>query len=354
MMKSGTVHTTPALQSHRRWLAPALAALLLVAGADYLTGYELWFSIFYLLPVSVATWFVGWWAGLGFSAVSVGCSLMGDLASGAHFSSTFVPWWNVLISLSFYTAMVSVLARLRSTQQQLERRVHERTAALRAEMAERERLEVALIEVSEREQRRIGHDLHDSLCQHLTGTALAGQVLCEKLVERAPEQAGDADRLVGMIEEGIGMARSLARGLAPVELDMQGLMAALRELAQRTSLRERLECRLEMPAPVLLQDARATTQLFRIAQEAVGNAMRHSSARHIRIGLQQRDDGIEMTVEDDGKGLPQKIEGGGMGLSIMRHRAEMIGAAFDIERLARGTRVRVRMRPAGIPEGNGS
>lgn len=334
----------------RRWLLLPLAALMLVAAADYLTGYELWFSIFYLVPVSAVTWTAGWRAGLGFSVVSVLCSLTGDLASGARFSNAFVPWWNVLISLSFYMAMVVALLRLRASHQQLEHRVRERTSELRAEMAERERLEAALIEVSEREQRRIGHDLHDSLCQHLTGTALAGQVLCEKLAGRAPEEAVDADRLVGMIEEGIGMARSLARGLAPVELDMQGLMAALRELAQRTSLRGRLECRLEMPEPVLLNDARATTQLFRIAQEAVGNAMRHSGARHVVIGLLQRDDGIEMSVQDDGKGLPETLEGGGMGLSIMRHRAEMIGAAFDIERLERGTRVRVRTRLAGTSE----
>lgn len=337
-----------------KWLLLPLAALLLVTAADYLTGYELWFSIFYLVPVSAVTWHAGWRAGLGFSVVSVLCSLTGDLASGARFSSAFVPWWNVLISLSFYMAMVLALTRLRLSQQELEQRVRERTAALRAEMAQRERLEAALIEVSEREQRRIGHDLHDSLCQHLTGTALAGQVLSEKLAGRAPEEAGDADRLVGMIEEGIGMARSLARGLAPVELDMQGLMAALRELAQRTSLRGRLECRLEMPEPVLLNDARATTQLFRIAQEAVGNAMRHSGARNIIIGLRQRDGGIEMTVEDDGKGLPENIEGGGMGLSIMRHRAEMIGADFDIARLERGTRVRVRAQAGGTLENKDS
>jgi len=340
-------------QRRRMMFFPA-AAVLLVAAADYVTGYELWFSIFYLVPVSMVTWFTGWRAGLGYSVLSVVCSLAGDLASGARFSSAFVPWWNVLISLSFYMAMVLALTRLRASHQELEKRVRERTAALRAEMVERERLEAALIEVSEREQRRIGHDLHDSLCQHLTGTALAGQVLSEKLSGRAPEEAADAGRLVGMIEEGIGMARSLARGLAPVELDMQGLMAALRELAQRTSLRGRLECRLEMPEPVLLNDARATTQLFRIAQEAVGNAMRHSGARNIIIGLRQREDGIEMTVEDDGKGLPENIEGGGMGLSIMRHRAEMIGAAFAIERLKHGTRVRVRTRSENTSENKDS
>lgn len=159
------------------WLTASLLLLAGVAAADYLTGFELWFLFFYLVSVSVATWTTGWGAGLLLSVLSVGVSLAGDLASGARYANALVPWWNALIALSFYLAMVAALTFLRASRDQLERRVQERTRELRHEIAERERLERALLEVSEREQRRIGHDLHDSLCQHLTGTALAGQVL---------------------------------------------------------------------------------------------------------------------------------------------------------------------------------
>jgi signal transduction histidine kinase len=343
-----------AVTSHKPTAGPLLsllfpmAILVLVAAADYLTGYELWFSIFYLIPVSLVTWRISWQLGLAFSIVSVLGSLAGDLASGARFSSGIVPWWNVLISLSFYLAMVATLSRLRTSHRELERRVQDRTADLRREIQQKEQLEAALLEVTEREQRRIGHDLHDSLCQHLTGTALAGQVLSENLARSSPQYASAASHLVGMIEDGIDLARSLARGLAPVELDMQGLMAALRELAHRTTVNGRINCLLDLPQPVLLNDSRATTQLFRIAQEAVRNAVRHSQAHRIRIGLHQLATGITMTVEDDGIGLSSPINGVGMGLHIMRHRADMIGASFAITRLPSGTRITV-ITPSPLP-----
>jgi signal transduction histidine kinase len=333
-------------QRNPPWIALAVAALLLVGLADYLTGFELSFSSFYLVPVSVATWFRGRGAGAALSLLSVVGSLVGDLASGARYDSAFVPWWNVLISLSFYLAMVAALDLLRGLHRDLERRVRERTSELRTEIAERRRLETALLEAGEREQRRIGHDLHDSLCQHLTGAALAGQVLAGKLESRSPDESGDARRLVSMIEEGIGLARSLARGLAPIDLDVEGLMAALHDLAVRTEARGRVECRLEMPEPVLLKDAGATIQLFRIAQEAVRNAARHSGARRIGIGLAQHGDGVRLWVEDDGVGLPMVPTGDGMGLHIMRHRADTIGADFVMERLPRGgTHIEVTTHP---------
>ncbi len=331
-------------QNRRSWFALACATLLLVAAADYLTGFELSFSSFYLVPISVATWFRGWVAGIAVSVVGVVGSLLGDLASGARYGSVLVPWWNLVISLSLYLAMVAALDLLRRFQGDLGRRVQERTAELRAEIAERRRLEAALLEVSEREQRRIGHDLHDSLCQHLTGAALAGQVLHGKLATSVPAESEGARRLVEMIEEGIDLARSLARGLAPVELDAQGLMAALRDLARRTSTRGRIECVLEMPQPVLIGDAQATVQLFRIAQEAVRNAVRHSGAGRIAVGLSQTDEGVLLSIRDDGCGLPPETEGDGMGLRIMRYRAAAIGAEIAFETSGGGTCVQVRMK----------
>jgi signal transduction histidine kinase len=330
-----------------RWVAASFALLVLVAVADYVTGYELWFHLFYLIPVSVVTWMRGWRGGALMSVLSVVGSFYGDLASGLQFSSGLVPWWNLLILLGFYLAMVVALERLRRALRDLEWRVKARTADLRREMDERERLEGALIEAIEREQRRIGHDLHDSLCQHLTGSALAGQVLSERLEVKDGESAAAAAQLVGMIEEGIDLARSLARGLAPVELDMQGLMAALRELAHRTGLGGRVMCELEMPEPVFLNEPRVITQLFRIAQEAVRNAVRHSGAERIVIGLHQAGEKLVMNVTDDGVGLPEVWPTEGMGLNIMKHRAEMIGAEILIERASKGTKVEVSVAAGG-------
>lgn len=348
---SMTVDPTQSLATpeHGKWLWTAFLLLPVVAVVDYYAGFEFQFSIFYLVSIYLATWFGGWGLGVLVSSISVVLSLSGDLASGAVYKNELVPWWNCVISISFYMVMVSVLHRLRSFQRQLEVRVQERTTALRQEIQERKNLEVAVLEVSEREQRRIGHDLHDSLCQHLTSAALAGQVLSEKLEQKSMTEAADSAQLVGLIESGIDLARSLARGLAPVELDMLGLTATLRELARTTTMRARLNCTLEMPEEVLLDDSEAVVHLYRIAQEAVNNAVRHSSADKIIISLQNTTKGVQMRVADNGRGMPPETgRKSGMGLHIMRHRADMIGAICEVSGLERGTCVSVLIpnRPA--------
>jgi signal transduction histidine kinase len=336
-----------------RWPHVALSALLLilVTITDYVTGYELLFSIFYLLPVGILSWVVSPLAGVVASIVAVSVSLVGDLASGAQYSSEFVPYWNVLISISFYLTMVVVLTKLRTVRDELERRVLERTTALRDEIHERKQLEIMLTDVSDREQQRIGIDLHDGLCQHLTGTALAAQVLKVQIEGKSPAEAAQADRLVTMIETGISLSRSVARGLAPVDLDERGLMTALRELSNMTTEQSGIRCQLRLPEPVLLRSSHVTTQLFRIAQEAVRNAVKHSRARLIQIGLSRADGEVVLVVDDDGIGLPDRPSAsGGMGLHIMRHRASIIGAAFEAQQLERGTRIEVRVSDEKVDE----
>jgi len=316
---------------------------LAVAAADFWTGYELWFSIFYLAFIAWATWFLGRAAGVLLAVASVAFSLIGDLASGARYSSAFVPWWNVLISLCFYLAMVMILMRLKATKQGLERLVNERTAALRQEMVERERLERALLEVSEREQRSIGHELHDSLCQHLTGTAMAAQVLTVHLENAGHPRTEAATQLVAMIEQGIDLSRSLARGLAPLELDAEGLVEAVRELAATTRASGTVCCNVEVNGPLRVSCSEAATQLFRIAQEAVRNSLKHARPAHILISLGQDPGGVSLEVTDDGEGLPMDFaDQEGMGMRIMRYRAALVGALFEAHVLPKGTRISVR------------
>lgn len=321
-------------------IAACLLTVVLVGAADYLTGYEISFSIFYLFAVSVATWFIGFGFGLLISVLSVACWLFGDLAAGATYSTRFVPGWNAMIALAFYVVMARALASLRTMRDRLEAMVAQRTAALTEEMAKRETLEKELLAVSEREQRRIGHDLHDSLCQHLTGTALAGQVLGEKLEARGLPEAADAGRVVALVEEGITLARSLARGLAPVELEAEGLMSALRELAKNVSERFKVNCTFEAPEFVPIDDDASAIHLFRIAQEAISNAIKHGRAKLVVIALSISPAGVRLSITDDGVGLPDPVPATrGMGLNIMRHRSAIIGASFDIRRAGHGTRV---------------
>ncbi len=308
-----------------------LAVLALVGVVDYLSGFELSFSVFYLLGIAFATWFVGKAFGLVMSVLSVIVSQAGDFAAGAHYSSLFVPVWNVLILAGFYFIVVWLLANLRLFQKQLEEKVQQRTLSLTREIAERERLEKEVLEVSEREQRRIGHDLHDSLCQHWAATAMAGQVLNEKLAAKSLPEAADAREIVKLAENGITLTRNLAHGISPAEMESEGLVTAFHEFAANVSRMFKVRCAFECDSSPVINDT-AATHLYRIAQEAVHNAIRHGKPGQIIISLAARKDRVELTIEDDGDGLPddwQKHRG--LGTRIMAHRAAMIGGTFSIE-----------------------
>jgi signal transduction histidine kinase len=314
------------------WMLAGLGFLALVGFIDYRTGFDLSFSVFYLLGIGLGAWFIGRWYGLLLSVLSVAVWMAGDFAAGAHFSTPFIPIWNSAILLTFYGVVVWLLASLQSFHKGLEDRVRQSTQALTEEMAERERLEKEILEVSEREQRRLGRDLHDGLCQHLTGTALAGQVLREKLEAKSLPEAADAGKIISLVEDGITMARDMARGTYLVDMEAGGLVAALQELAANISKWSKTVCVFEHPTPVLIQDTTAAMHLHRIAQEAVTNAIRHGEARRIVVELSEHHGRVTLTVEDDGVGLSegwQKKQG--LGTRIMAHRAAMIGADFVID-----------------------
>jgi signal transduction histidine kinase len=314
----------------------ALAAVAAIGLGDYLSGSALSFTLLYALPVAASAWLVSARFAYVLAILSVATWLAGDLPA-AEDSGKLVLGWNGLVRLTCYGAFVWLVDRLHRSQQNLEGRVRERTTALERQNAERQRLQEELLAISERERRAFGHDLHDSICQHLTATALAGQVVARKLANQGLPEARHADKLVGLIEAAITQSRSLARGLSPVDLDAQGLCDALEEFAATTSTMFRVSCAASCDDRIRPPESGAATQLFCIAQEAVRNAVRHGQARHVQILLEQRDMGLVLRVEDDGKGLPQPVPAnGGMGLRIMSHRASAIGGTL-----------RIRPRPAG-------
>jgi signal transduction histidine kinase len=319
------------------FIAVAFAIVTIVGAVDYLASPAVLFSIFYLMAVALGAWFVGKWFGAVISVLSVAVELAGDAAAGAPFSNPLILTWNATIMLAFYLVVVWLLTSLRSLHKELENRVRQRTAALTEEMGARERLEREILEISERERRAIGRDLHDSLGQHLTATALAGQVLEEKLAARSLAEATDARGVVNLIEDAVELTRSLARGLHPLEISADGLRTGLHELAAVVGDRFKVTCLFECNQSVLIEDGATATHLYRIAQEAVTNAVKHGQARHILIRLSRSGTGTQLMVIDDGVGLPEPLPpGDGMGLRIMAHRASISAGKFAVARGATG------------------
>lgn len=315
----------------------AVIVTLLVGYVDCITGNDISVSVFYLLGVMIAVWYVGRGFGIFVSFLSVAATVTANYVAGGDFSHPFVPIWNAVVLLAFFLVSAWLLTNLRSMNLNLEKQVHQRTKALTEEMAGRERLERELLEISEREQRRIGQDLHDSLCQHLTGATLAARVLEEKLTELRLPLATDAGKTVELVEQSIDLSRRLARGLSPVEMTADGLMLALEEYAATTSDLFKVNCHFECDSPVLIHHALTAGHLYRIAQEAVGNALKHGRATNIVIRLEATERGTLLSIKDNGTGLPPELpDTRGMGLRIMAHRSAMIGGKFSAGRDSSG------------------
>lgn len=200
------------------------------------------------------------------------------------------------------------------------------------DITERKRLEWEILDISEREQRRFGHDLHDGLGQRLTGLEMFSHGLAKDLKGHAPALAKQARRLNRELRETVAQARLIAHGLAPVPLDGDGLVQGLMELAASTSRVAGVKCQFHCDSPVCLPDVTTATHLYRIAQEAVSNALKHGQAGMVDITLTGRSDGWELRVENDGRALPPADRANnGMGLNVMRYRAGVIGASLVIE-----------------------
>ena len=220
------------------------------------------------------------------------------------------------------------------------------------DITERKELEHEIIESANREQQRIGSDLHDGLGQELTGAALMLRGLTGKMKKSASELTPYVDEIVALVNHTIESARALARGLSPVNIDRGGLVGALQDLVTRASEMYGVEVRLRSRvSPRLTLDEAACNHLYRIAQEAVTNAVRHGQASRIVVQLLVEERNVRLTISDNGTGLPQnpadepRRGASGMGLKIMAYRARMIGGEVTIERLREGgTRVRCRCR----------
>jgi PAS domain S-box-containing protein len=204
--------------------------------------------------------------------------------------------------------------------------------ALRAQAGHRH-LQNELLRISEREKQIIAQELHDGLCQNLAGIAMMSLTLHESLARRNDPDAKYASKICELLNTSVNEARNLSHGLHPVGPDGEGLMNALSQLAGTVRNLFHIDCTFDCPRRVSLENETVSTHLFRITQECINNARKHGEADRVIIGLHRTEEGLTLTIEDNGVGMPKRLpKKRGMGLEIMNHRASEIGASLTWSR----------------------
>jgi signal transduction histidine kinase len=328
------------------WLAALLPLLmtLLMGWLDRVTGWEVSLFIFYAIPIVLAVWWSGSGAGLVIAAVAGVVWWLANETDHPYETQLGYAW--ALLNREFYFCVVvfAVMA-VRNKQDADDARIRM--------LEERRQLEHDIVSVSEHEQQRIGRDLHDGLCQHLAAIGCAARVLAEDLQAQNVPAARDAVMIEDSIQQAVLEARNLAHGIFPVHVDRSGLVAALSDLARMTSRLTGVQIEVKEGIEAHLEDPEASMHLYRIAQEAVANAVRHGGARHIVISLALVGDELELKIEDDGRGMAVTLaaQAEGMGLRTMRYRFQALGASLQfLTPSSGGTRVLCRLPVQSQPE----
>ena len=208
------------------------------------------------------------------------------------------------------------------------------------DVTDRKRLEDDVLRISELEQRRIGQDLHDGICQQLAAIELKSETLAGALEKKAKAQAGQAEEIGRLVREAISHTRSLARGLSPFILETEGLTSALRDIAQSLEKIYGVKCAFTGEGGEAINDLAVATHLYRIAQESVNNAVKHGKAKNVQMQLSVSPEKLLLVVTDDGSGFTPSARSPGMGLRTMQYRAGIIGATLLVQsQPMRGARI---------------
>ena len=226
---------------------------------------------------------------------------------------------------------------LQRSNELLERRVRERTRELRmtnaqleSEIQRRKGLEGEILSVSDREQQRLGQELHDGLCQHLTAVAFMTRSIALRLRDHRVIDAADIEKVAELVNTAAVDTRNLSRALHRVDVDAAGLIVALQDLVDREIWRT--PCRLEVKPSFQINDDGAAVHLYRIAREAVINANKHAQAREIVVRLERVRKVMVLRVIDDGVGFPKDLKPQqGLGFHIMKYRAQLMGGRLEID-----------------------
>lgn len=315
-----------------RWLVLIESLLLLfaIAWLDLSTGYEVTLVLLYCAPIALMAWTHDNNSTFVFAGLTAIIWAWIDVMSGHIYSGPGAR--GLEISLRFVFAFLVAMAAIGAREK------HQAAAARIALLEHARKLEQQIIEISDYEQQRIGRDLHDGLCQYLAAIGCAVSSLRMDLAQQGQEKfvamAAEIENLLG---ESVKQARDLAHGLVPVQLNEAGLPAALQELTASTSRLLGMECTFEFAGEDGFTQPGKATHLFRIAQEAINNATKHGKAKNVEVRLSANCSAMSLSIADDGRGFSKTgTEMNGVGISIMRYRANVVGGEFEIEERPKG------------------
>jgi signal transduction histidine kinase len=324
------------LRRQPKWLvlAESLGLVVLTGWFDYATGWE--WSLFapFALPIILATWKLGWRWGFACAVFCTSAFWLAHVGNNPYHTAwgfglaVFGRWF-------YFSVLVVAVATLKAKREIDQANI---AALERAQELERETLAI-----SDREKERLGRDLHDGLCQTLAGIAALSATLAKKLEASSGAAASaEAAEITGLLKEAIEEARNLAHGLGPVDFEKIGLDGALEALAVNVQYLFRVSCSLKSDRPCVKSSHEVEVHLFRIAQQAVNNALAHGNGRRIEISLTSENRQGLLCIRDDGEGFPAEAPLlDGNGIRSMTYRARLIGASLEVRRGARsGVEVR--------------
>jgi signal transduction histidine kinase len=256
-----------------------------------------------------------------------------DWQDGHPYFANWVQFWEAGVQLIFFSFVAIGGTAMKARGDSMEQAVKS--------MHRLRELERDLVAASEREQQRIGADLHDGLCQYLAGITCVTGSLRDDLSERFQPEAETAAELHELLKDAVVQARNIARGIAPVHMDEAGLASAIEDLAANMSRLHGVDCAFDPQGEILIPDREMATNLYRIAQEATSNAVRHGHATAISIHLAIIEGQLTLAIHDNGIGIDLADPAGiGMGLRSMRYRASVLNGTIEIAGLPNGgTRV---------------
>jgi signal transduction histidine kinase len=322
----------------------ALALLFGISWLDLATGHQVSLVLFYSAPIVFAIWLCDNKSAFAVAGLAGVLWSWADIVVGNYYSTPAVRAWEIAIRFAFF--FLVALAGIATKER------HQAASARILLLEQTQRLEKQIIEVSEHEQQRIGRDLHDGLCQFLAAIGCAATSLKIDLKEQGLDKlAADAGEIEKLLSESVKQARDLSHGLVAVQLNEAGLPAALQELAASTTRLLAVECTFESAGQNGAGQNGKATHLYRIAQEAIHNATKHGKASKIDLRLSANANATSLSITDDGIGFPKnETETNGVGISIMRYRANLMAGEFAVEPGARGGTVVSCTVPTGAEQ----